>query len=284
MSKAKICHIRTSAVRYAALTAREDRGDFVIAYGYLPPASGRPSRSEAWTIDFAFTGDPGTVVERRPGRAEALPVPPAHGRWMGGVGFDWVRSSHWNEVAELIPSPGLVASLAAHLGRPADDPYPESPLVADPFLFAMAVRIRAHLSGGRPLGDLEGEALADAALARVIAGRRRRMTHGLDPRRLRRVTEYIAANADRTLGTAELAAVAAVSRYHFALMFRLATGLTPHAYVTAVRLEHARNQMEAGTSVATAAASVGYAAAHQFRRAFRAHFGRGPSDRDAATW
>src|ERR687892_402684 len=144
--KPEIRHIRTSGDRYTALAAREDRRDFVIAYGYLPPAGGgRPSRSEPWTIDFAFTGDPGTVIERRPGTAEALPVPPAHGRWMGGEGFDWVRSSHWNEVAELVPSPELVASLANHFRRPADDPYPESPLVADPFLFAMAARIRAHL-------------------------------------------------------------------------------------------------------------------------------------------
>ena len=276
VSRAEIRHIRTSGERYAALNAREDRGDFVIAYGYLPPAGGRPSRSEPWTIDFAFTGDSGTVIERRPGRAEASPVPPAHGRWMGGEGFDWVRSSHWNEVAELIPSPELVAALATHFERPADDPYPESPLVADPFLFGTAVRIRAHLAGGQHLGDLEGEALAAAALTHVMAERPRRMTHGLDLRRLRRVTEYIAANADRTLGTAELAQVAAGSRFHFALMFRRATGLTPHAYVTALRMERARNRIELGASVASAAASVGYAAAHQFRRAFRAHFGRDP--------
>jgi AraC-like DNA-binding protein len=279
VSRNEIRHIRTFGQRHLALAAREDRGGFVIAYGSLPPAGGGcpGSWSEPWTIDFAFTGDPGTVIERRPGRAEAWPVSPAHGRWMGGEGFDWVRSTHWNEVVELIPSPDFVASLATHFGRPADDPYPETPLVADPFLFAMAVRIRAHLSGGRPLGDLEGEALAEAALSRVMAGRPRRMTHGLDPRRLRRVTAYIAANGDRTLGTAELAQVAAVSRYHFALMFRRATGLTPHAYVTALRMERARNRIESGASVASAAASVGYAAAHQFRRAFRAHFGREPS-------
>ena len=59
-------------------------------------------------------------------------------------------------------------------------------------------------------------------------------------------------------------------------MFRRATGLTPHAYVTALRMERARNRLESGANVATAAASVGYAAAHQFRRAFRAHFGRDP--------
>ncbi|MEM8551207.1 MAG: helix-turn-helix domain-containing protein, partial [Pseudomonadota bacterium] len=79
------------------------------------------------------------------------------------------------------------------------------------------------------------------------------------------------------LRLAALADVAAVSRHHFARMFALATGMTPHAFVAARRIERAAESIRAGASVAQAAAGVGYAFGHRFRAAFSAQFACPPS-------
>jgi AraC family transcriptional regulator len=69
-----------------------------------------------------------------------------------------------------------------------------------------------------------------------------------------------------------MAAVARLSVYHFARQFRAATGLPPHQYVIARRVERARQLLEAGThlSLAEVAAHVGFSdqsqLGHHFKR------------------
>ena len=63
---------------------------------------------------------------------------------------------------------------------------------------------------------------------------------GLSGYRLRRVTEYINANLEEDLSLAEIAAVAELSRFHFARAFRKTTGLTPQHYVMQQRIERAK--------------------------------------------
>jgi AraC family transcriptional regulator len=74
-----------------------------------------------------------------------------------------------------------------------------------------------------------------------------------------------------------MAAAAAMSPFHFQRLFRATTGLTPHAYVMARRMEHARRMLnESDAKVAYVAARVGFFDLAHFRRAFRRQFNAAP--------
>ena len=68
-----------------------------------------------------------------------------------------------------------------------------------------------------------------------------------------------------------MAAVAHVSTYHFARQFKAATGLPPHQYVIARRVERARQLLQAGTdlSLAEVAARAGFSDQSQFSCHFK---------------
>ncbi|MBI1291745.1 AraC family transcriptional regulator, partial [bacterium] len=60
---------------------------------------------------------------------------------------------------------------------------------------------------------------------------------GLAEWQVRRVTAYMRDNLGAEIGLDELAALVSLSRSHFCTAFRLATGLTPHQWLTAERID-----------------------------------------------
>lgn len=69
-------------------------------------------------------------------------------------------------------------------------------------------------------------------------------TGGLSARKLRKVTDFIAANYDHEVKLAELAQVAGMSSFHFAREFKKTTGITPHQYLIKYRIERAKSLLE----------------------------------------
>jgi AraC family transcriptional regulator len=81
-------------------------------------------------------------------------------------------------------------------------------------------------------------------LIRHVTGRHRVpvLADGELPRRkLRSVIEYIMENLEGSPTLGQMAAVAHLSPYHFARQFKAATGLAPHQYVIARRVERAQH-------------------------------------------
>jgi AraC family transcriptional regulator len=68
-----------------------------------------------------------------------------------------------------------------------------------------------------------------------------------------------------------MAAVARLSPYHFARQFKAATGLPPHQYVLARRVERAQELLQGGgdSSLAEVAARAGFADQSQFNYHFK---------------
>ena len=77
---------------------------------------------------------------------------------------------------------------------------------------------------------------------------------------------------------AELADQAGVSRYHLIRVFRLYTGLTPHAYQTDCRINKARQLLRAGGHLAELAQQLGFNDQSHFQRAFRQRTSITPGD------
>jgi AraC family transcriptional regulator len=100
---------------------------------------------------------------------------------------------------------------------------------------------------------------------------------GLIDRRIRRAVELMHSHLAEELPLEELAAAAYLSPFHFARLFKKLTGLPPHAYLAALRIERARTLLAtADDSITEIAARVGYANSSHFGKAFRQFTGLTP--------
>jgi AraC family transcriptional regulator len=105
-----------------------------------------------------------------------------------------------------------------------------------------------------------------------------RTSAGLPGVTLRRVVEHITANVHRAPPLAELSALAHMSVFHFARLFKLSTGLPPHRFVVRQRIEHAKVLLARGdVSIAEVARGVGFRTASHFTSAFQRATGLTPS-------
>jgi AraC family transcriptional regulator len=83
---------------------------------------------------------------------------------------------------------------------------------------------------------------------------------GLDRTTLRRVSTYIEEHLAEDLALSEIAAVASLSPYHFARLFKASTGASPHQYVIGRRIERAKLLLSTTHwSLAAIAHAVGFA-------------------------
>lgn len=102
---------------------------------------------------------------------------------------------------------------------------------------------------------------------------------GLADWQVTRVTDYMRAALDREIRLDDLAALVAMSRFHFCTAFRLATGQTPHDWLTALRMAEARRLLaDATLPVTQIALAVGYQTPSAFAASFRKHAGTTPSE------
>jgi len=83
---------------------------------------------------------------------------------------------------------------------------------------------------------------------------------GLAAWQQRAVTAYIEEHLAEDLSLSELAAVAYLSPYHFARLFKASTGFAPHQYVIGRRIERAKLLLSTmNWSLAAIAHAVGFA-------------------------
>jgi AraC-like DNA-binding protein len=101
---------------------------------------------------------------------------------------------------------------------------------------------------------------------------------GLPPGVLRRVRAHIGANLEASIDLADLAAVANLSRCHFARAFKQSVGATPHDYLVQCRLERAQELLaDTEMPLAEIALATGFSDQSHFSRRFREHLLSSPS-------
>lgn len=96
-------------------------------------------------------------------------------------------------------------------------------------------------------------------------------------RRIDRAIEFIESRFARPLTLVDVANAAGLSTFHFARAFRDLTGLPPHRYLTAVRLQHAVRMLLHGASVTSTCYESGFGSLSHFVTLFRKRFGVTPS-------
>jgi AraC family transcriptional regulator len=106
---------------------------------------------------------------------------------------------------------------------------------------------------------------------------RGRHVQGLQKWRLKRVVDYIDASISSKMTSRDLAAVAGLSRMHFASQFRVATGLRPHEFLLRRRIRRAAELMRDTTMpIMEIALTVGFQTQAHFTTVFKRFTGCTP--------
>jgi len=162
--------------------------------------------------------------------------------------------------------------------------------INDPLQSHIAQVLQAAVDAEGEAGQLYAEALADALavhfLRRYAAAQpdRREVTGGITPHKLRRTFAYIQAHLEEKLSLATLAAVVQMSPTHFAHLFKHATGLAPHQYVSLCRIEHSKRLLaETDVPLIEISAQVGCMDQSHFTALFRRHVAMTPKAYRSAT-
>lgn len=148
---------------------------------------------------------------------------------------------------------------------------------------ALLAEMNAPTAGGRLLA----ESLAAALTARLVQAHASspprpvaapRRPPVLDEARTRRVIDFMHAHLAHDIGLADLAAVAFMSPFHFARLFRQRVGVPPHRYLAQLRLEAAKALLSRGElPLIEIALASGFSDPANFSRAFRRFSGLTPS-------
>ena len=106
---------------------------------------------------------------------------------------------------------------------------------------------------------------------------RGRPVQALQKWRLKRVIDYIDASMSSKITSRDLAAVAGLSRMHFASQFRAATGLRPHEFLLKRRIRRAEELMRDTTmTIMEIAFAVGFQTQAHFTTVFKRFAGSTP--------
>lgn len=184
----------------------------------------------------------------------------------------------------LAPSVTGPSAWADHGVDPARAEVVRGAGVSDPLLKEIAAALHGIISRSpeptdRMFIDGTSALLAAHLVARYSTAVRRppSVAPGLRYQRLKRVIDLVEARFAEEIGLSELAAEACLSPYHFSRLFRKATGLSPHRYVTERRVQAAKARLAEGRlSFVEIALEAGFGSQANFNRLFRKHTGMTP--------
>lgn len=182
------------------------------------------------------------------------------------------RSSRWRYRSFYLDE-RAVAAVTAGLGIAAT-PYFTSNVFADPDLVAAFLALhRARDEGNDSLRQSELLAASFGKLVARHAAEGKRMPAAPSDRRLlHRVTAIMRARHTESLTLEDLGQDVGLTAFQLIGLFKRAAGITPHAYLTQVRLDAATRSLRAGEPIAQAAIAAGFydqaALTTHFKRAY----------------
>jgi len=256
-----------------------------VEYSLVPPHDQVDfvTTTRSGTVGVSFSAHRRAVREIRRGPITVGDIAPGSAFLTMSADLVWLRIQEPTEALEIDLDPALVRSVAEELGASRPVALPDVGPRGDPVIWAAAAMFRRAVLYQGAMGALEATSrlrLLTAHILRRYGGVSGRPEHKglLDQRRLQRVDDVIQSGLADPLPLERLAAAAALSPFHLLRSFKRATGLTPHAYVTARRMDQAmRLLQQSDLTITEIAHQVGYANVSHFRRVFHAHWGIGPN-------
>ncbi|MDB5858595.1 MAG: AraC family transcriptional regulator [Ramlibacter sp.] len=187
-----------------------------------------------------------------------------------------------NTLVLSIAAPFFSAAARAALGC-EDLTLVEPHATTDHLIREVGHAVEHDVRGRRRLDPRYLDALASVLAVHVARnyisgnGARAAPCGGLAPHKLHRVRMFIGAHLGETIHVERLAETVHLSPFHFARMFKLSTGQSPHMHILMQRIERAK-ELVGGTDIALAdiAAEVGFRTQGHFTGVFHRYTGLTP--------
>jgi len=221
------------------------------------------------------------LFEKRQNRNDCIVIAP-------GVATKVLIAGAHRAQALSIPYERLLRLAGDDSGLPSDGDFGQvhAGLCHDRELSTLLNALRAESLGYQRRGALwaDGAVLQVASALLRLQGAAEKQAPssgsagGLAPWQARRVTDYLQTHLADDVTLPELATIAGLSVSHFCRAFKQSTGLPPHQWRLARRIERAKELLErTELPVAQVAAAVGYDDPGQFASSFRRATGASPS-------
>jgi AraC-like DNA-binding protein len=163
------------------------------------------------------------------------------------------------ETTDIVTRLAMVGGSGSHFAL-ATPPTPTCSAWRDPATIALHARPRLDVIGA--LGEMAPPPRARGGLA---------------PGAMRRVREYVEAHLEDSIDLTTMAAIAGLSVHHFARGFKHSAGVTPHHYLTRMRVERARDMVaHTDLSLSEISYAVGFSDQSHLARHFRLVLGVTP--------
>ncbi len=170
------------------------------------------------------------------------------------------------------------ASLATMLGDQAgDDPIIRPPVVADREIWGKLSAAHRLATEGDDAAAEEEMICGISLLFGRFGTRKINLPKTACPKPVGRALEFLHASAGDPVSLAAASKAAGVGLFHLIRLFQTHVGLTPHAYLTQIRIAKSRQLLELGTPVAQVALEVGFADQAHFTKRFKQLTGTTPA-------
>jgi AraC family transcriptional regulator len=189
-----------------------------------------------------------------------------------GTAIDWTTPSHNIYLTLEAPYLRQVAGQDATLTQAV---LHKRMKFDDPFLSQLCRQLLATVGSRQPLGRLYVESLTAALCHHLLAHHAtiRRSSAGqlrLSSAALARIDAYLEAHTAQPVTLAGLAGLANLSVFHFARLFKQATGLPPYQYVLRWKIARAQHLLRRDRlAVADLSDELGFASPSSFAAAFK---------------
>jgi AraC family transcriptional regulator len=154
----------------------------------------------------------------------------------------------------------------------------------DPVLSALAAALMASLNTNASLHPSFADGISLSLAAHLLEhyandDRRERSATALSRRELDRITAMVQGDLQQAWSVRQLADAVGLSSFHFCRSFKAASGQSPHAYVTRLRMEEALHLLRSTSRpIFDIAMDTGYSTAAHFAQTFRRHWGVTPRE------
>jgi AraC-like DNA-binding protein len=178
------------------------------------------------------------------------------------------------------PAANLLQQIASDIsGHTVPMPFFSSPVIKD---LELAERIRHfhYALENNSITSLERQSAWLSILGALIL--RHASTYSdirkinPEPIYIRKVCEYMQEHFAKSITLDEIASQVGMSQFHFLRVFRNTIGLTPHAYLTHLRIEHAKRLLRHRVPLAAIAAETGFVDQSHFNKQFKKIIGVPP--------
>ncbi|MBX9798183.1 MAG: AraC family transcriptional regulator [Burkholderiaceae bacterium] len=230
-----------------------------------------PHSHDTWTIGWVEQG----ANRFRRGRTEWVAganmvcvVNPGEAHTGGGDAM-----TYWN----LMPSHALLARVFPE--TPTDNLFLRDAVIANAMTVSVVRRMFASFASTN-FTLMQEQAVVEGLVGLFMSGERIAacdIRKDKVPSAARIAQDFIESHLEDTISLSRLAAETGLSLFHFCRVFESAYGMPPAAYVRNRRVHRAKQLIEAGSSLADAAATLGFADQPHMTRQFRAVLGVTPA-------